>query len=190
MSLALLSALGLSLAIVVNTETRISGHMAGGREVLYAADAALEIAAQELVAVGDWNLVLAGGLVSGFVDGAPAGDRPLGDGRVINLSRATDLANAESRPWGANNPIWRLFGYGSVGVAYVIVWVAEDAAENDGDATVDGSGDENPGADILAIRAEAYGLGGAHKLLEATIRRLTEPPVTNGIEILSWREIR
>jgi hypothetical protein len=55
---------------------------------------------------------------------------------------------------------------------------------------VDGSGDENPGADILAIRAEAYGLGGAHKLLEATIRRLTEPPVTNGIEILSWREIR
>ncbi len=56
MAVALLSALGLSLAMIVDTETRISGQFAGGREVLYAADAAIEIAAQELVGVGDWNL--------------------------------------------------------------------------------------------------------------------------------------
>ena len=43
-----LSALGLSLALVVDTETRISGQFAGAREVMYAADGAIEIAAQEL----------------------------------------------------------------------------------------------------------------------------------------------
>ncbi len=32
--------------------------------------------------------------------------------------------------------------------AYVIAWVADDPAENDGDATRDGSGEDNPGAGI------------------------------------------
>ena len=33
------------------------------------------------------------------------------------------------------------------------------------------AGVANPGAGILAIRAEAFGVGGAHKVLEATVRR-------------------
>jgi hypothetical protein len=190
MAVALLSALGLSLAMIVDTETRISGQFAGGREVLYAADAAIEIAAQELVGVGDWNRVLAGEVVSAFVDGAPTGQRALADGRLISLSGATDLANAEPRPWGPNNPQWRLFAFGRFGPAYVVAWVADDPAENDGDATRDGSGEDNPGAGIVALRAEAFGLDGAHKVLEATVRRLSEDPLTPGIEMVSWHEIR
>ena len=190
MAVALLSALGLSLAMIIDTETRISGQFAGGREVLYAADAAIEIAAQELVGVGDWNLVLAGEVVSAFVDGAPTGQRALADGRLISLAAATDMANAEPRPWGPNNPQWRLFAFGRFGPAYVIAWVADDPAENDGDATRDGGGDDNPGAGILALRAEAFGLDGAHKVLEATVRRSSDDPLNPSIKMVSWHEVR
>jgi hypothetical protein len=189
-AVALLSALGVSMAMMINIETRISGQFAGAREVLYAADAAIEIAAQELVSVGDWNVVLAGAAVSAFVDGAPVGQRALGDGRFISLSGATDLANAESRPWGPNNPQWRLFAFGRLGQAYVIAWVADDPAENDGDATRDGSGEANPGAGIVALRAEAFGLEGAHTVVEAAVRRLSDDPVNKSIEMVYWRQIR
>ena len=92
------------------------------------------------------------------------------DGRFVSLPGATDLANSEPRPWGANNPQWRLFAFGRLTPgAYVIAWVADDPAENDGDATRDGTGDDNPGSGILALRAEAFGLEGAHKVLEATV---------------------
>ena len=123
---AVLSALGMSLAMVMNTETaRSAGNFTASREAMYAADGALQIAAQELLAVGDWDALLAGGVLSAFVDGAPSGLRQLGDGRFVNLRGATDLANSEPRPWGANNPEWRLFAFGWLGpTTYVIAWVA------------------------------------------------------------------
>ncbi len=191
MAVAVLSALGVSLAMVINTETKISGNFTVAREVMYAADGALEIAAQELVAVGDWDLLLAGSVLSAFVDGAPSGQRPLGDGRFVSLTGATNLANSEPRPWGANNPQWRLFAFGRLTPgAYVIAWVADDPSENDGDATRDGTDGNNPGSGILALRAEAFGLEGAHKVLEATVRRSVAESGEPAIEMLSWHDIR
>lgn len=190
MSLVLLSALGTSLALVMSTEMRAAANYATSREVMYAADGALEIAAHELVAVADWNAVLSGGVLSGFVDGPPVGARALGDGTSVELTQATNAANAEPRPWGANNPIWRLFAFGWLGPrTYVIAWAADDSAENDGDPATDGVGAANPGAGILAVRAEAFGAGGAHKVLEATVRR----DIVSGaptVQVLSWRELR
>ena len=191
LSLVLLSALGTSLIMVVGTELRAAANYTTSREAMYAADGALEIAAHELLAVGDWNALLSNGALSAFVDGPATGSRQLGDGTVVDLVQATNAANAEPRPWGANNPVWRPFAFGWLGpTTYVIAWVGDDFAENDGDPSTDGGGVANPGAGILAVRAEAFGAGGAHKVLEATVRNDTGGPGGPTVQLLSWQEIR
>jgi hypothetical protein len=190
LAVALLCAFGFSLAMVMSTETRIAGSFAAARQVRYAADGALEIAAQELTGVSDWNLLLAGRVLSAFVDGAPDGTRRV-SGVVLDLSQITGLANSESRPWGPNNPYWHPFAFGPLGAAaYVIVWVADDPAENDGDPLQDGGGEHNPGAGIVALRAEAFGVAGAHRVVEATARRTIDASGVPAIRMLSWQEIR
>jgi hypothetical protein len=191
MSLVLLSGLGTSLAVVMQTELRASANYAASREVLYAADGALEIGAQALVAFPDWNALLSGGMLSPFVDGpASAGPRLLGDGTSVDLGQATSAANGEPRPWGSNNPVWQLFGFGRIGpTTYAIVWVGDDSADDDSNPLLDGGGSANPGAGVLALRAEAFGAGGAHKVLEATFRRDAAGGVPV-VRMLSWKEIR
>jgi len=98
------------------------------------------------------------------------------------------------RPWALNNPRWLLYSYsplaaltsGSINSPYyVAVMVADDPAENDHDPARDGvvscdgavpvlEGDPpapscNPGTGVLALRAEAFGPRGVHKIVEATI---------------------
>lgn len=189
MSLVLLSAIGGSLAIVMNTDQRAAASFAASREAFYAADGALQIGAQELSTISDWNGLLSSGALSVFVDGPPSGARQLGDGTTVDLGQATNTANAEPRPWGANTPLWRLFAFGWLGPrTYVVVWVGDDFAENDGDPSIDGGGFANPGAGILAVRAEAFGVGGSHRVLEATVgRRADEGPA---VRVLSWHELR
>jgi hypothetical protein len=190
MSLVLLSSLATSLVVVTNTEQRAAANYAASREAMYAADGALQIAARELLAVSDWNVLLASGALSAFVDGATGGLRYLGDGATLDLTAATTLANAEPRPWGANNPVWRLFAFGWLGPrTYVVAWTADDPAETDGDPTSDG-GEGNPGAGVVALRAEAFGIGGVYKVLEATVRRETDAEGMPVIRMASWHEIR
>jgi hypothetical protein len=189
MSLILLSAFSMSLTVTMDTDMRVSDNYASSRAAMYAAEGALHIAAHELLAPADWNGLLASGALSTFVDGAPTGARQLGDASSVDLTQATQAANAELRPWGANNPVWRLFAYGWLGRTYVIAWVADDAGENDGDPGIDGGGASNPGAGILALRAEAFGVGGAHKVLEATARRDVQGG-GSAVRLLSWQEVR
>ena len=190
-SLVLLSALGTSLVVVMNTELRASANYTTSREAMYAADGALEIAAHELLSVADWNTLLSSGAVSAFVDGPAAGARALGDGTSVDLGQITAAANSEPRPWGANNPVWHPFAYGWLGPrTYVVAWIGDDSLENDGDPSTDGGGIGNPGAGILALRAEAFGAGGAHRVLEATVRRDAGGPGAPIVQVLSWQEIR
>ena len=135
------------------------------------------------------------------------------------------------RPWGRNSPRWRLFGYGHLSDLmptasvsspyYVVVMVGDDASELDSDATRDGitpcagavpvkgpveppAWSCNPGTGVLAVRAEAFGPGGTHKVIEMTVARTPmaggqnsvagDPQDYNNssgqavIRILSWRE--
>ncbi len=106
-----------------------------------------------------------------------------------------DMNQATSRrPWALNNPRWLLYSYGHLAALtsgsinspyYVAVMVADDPAENDHDPASDGAvpcggavpvltGDPpapscNPGSGVLALRAEAFGPRGVHKIVEATI---------------------
>ena len=191
MLLAILAALALSLVVVMTTETQIASNYAASREVMYAADGAIEIAAQELLAFSDWNVLLGGGATSSFVDGPPTTTRRLSDGRSLILGAATDTANTQPRPWGANNPVWRAFAYGWLGpITYVVAWVGDDPAENDGDPAHDGNDPANPGSGIIAIRAEAFGTGGARKIVEATLRRTVDEAGNPTMQMLSWAELR
>ena len=101
-----------------------------------------------------------------------------------------------ARPWGANNPRWSLYAYGwlsnvleettTMSPYYVVALVADDPSENDGDPMRDGAPSENPGAGILAVRAEAFGPRSAHKAVELTVRK----GGSGLFQVLSWRQVR
>jgi hypothetical protein len=95
------------------------------------------------------------------------------------------------RPWGANNPVWRLYAYGPLsGLGadvrspfYVVVLVGDDPAETDGDPLHDGTSPSNPGSGLLSVRALAFGAAGVQQAVDATIS------VTSGARLRSWRTV-
>ena len=124
---------------------------------------------QDVLTVPDWNTLLAStdgitsSVTSGFVDGTPSRPVTMPDGRTINLASATNMINCGKstacsdadmdastmeRPWGKNNPRFRLYAWGPVNDLiptgtlnspfYVAVWIADDAAENDDNPSKDG----------------------------------------------------
>jgi hypothetical protein len=198
-----LSALAMSLALMVSTESRVAATYRDGMEVLYGAEAALNWVLPDLAAEADPNLVLAGEAVSAFTDGPP-GLRQLPDGTLMDLHALTAMLNCgrpvcsdadldearEDRPWGRNNPRWQLYGYGPLSTlgdtrVYAVVWIADDPSETDGDALTDGGGADNPGRGRLRLTAHGYGPSGTRRILEATVTKSER-----GTSLLSWREVR
>jgi Tfp pilus assembly protein PilX len=210
LSMMLLSALGMALSITTSTETKIAAGYVWSAQTFYGAETGLSRAVQELSSIADWTDIPGGSLTSTFVDGA-AGMRTLADGTPLDLNQATDLVNCgrpscglaemsastADHPWGANNPIWRLYAHGSLAAfgsqaaidarIYVVVWVSDDPLENDGQPAIDGdeTGGPNPGRGLVQLRAQAYGPGGSMRVIEATLRR-----AASRVRVISWREIR
>jgi hypothetical protein len=195
MAMLLMTALGAALVLTTSSETIIAGHYRNSGEVIYAADAALELALDDLLTVPDWNALLDGSAQSAFVDGPPSGNRTLPDGSSLDLTQVLNLANCQKttactasdmeaitadRPWGPDNPRWQLYAYGRVSdlipsatgsSSYVVVLAGDDPSENDGNPLQDGTSQANPGSGVLALRAEAFGPRGAHKVIELTVAR-------------------
>ena len=205
----LLSALALSLTTVTSTEERVAAAFVTGSETFYAADAAFELAVQELAFVPDWSRVLDGSATSTFTTG-PVAVYGWPDGRARTSDEATALVTCRKpactgadmdertaeRPWGTNNPRWRLFAYGPIkdvsalgavdSDAYVAVWVGDDPLENDSNPLVDGNeaAGPNPGRGVLMLLVHAYGTS-SRRILEGTVAR-----AARGVRVVSWREIR
>ncbi len=215
LAMSLFTALGLTLVLNTAIEVMIAGNFEQGQEAFYAADAGLERVMDELGNVADWNPVLSGAERSTFVDGSPSGTRTLAGASIIDLTKATNMLNCgratsctssemdastADRPWGVNNPRWSLYAYGPLsGVVwtstinstmYIAVWVGDDQSENDDNPETDGNGPDDPGSGILMIHSEAFGPGGTHRVLEATIGRIDRAEAAQGIRAISWREIR
>jgi Tfp pilus assembly protein PilX len=92
MAMLLMTALGVALVLTTSSETMIASNFRNSHEALYAADAVVERAMDDILTVADWNKLLDGSTQSAFVDGAPGGTRNLPDGSTIDLAQALNLA--------------------------------------------------------------------------------------------------
>jgi hypothetical protein len=194
------------------TEAQIAKGFALGVEGRYAADAAAERALIDLDAATAWNAVLDGSSRSTFTDGAPTGTRRLSDHTTIDLDAIRNAANCarasacsrtdltvvtSERPWGPNNPHWQLFAYGPLGDIvspssfspfYLVVLVADDPSERDGDPLRDAVDPGDPGAGTIQLRGEAFGPRGSHRAVALTVARIAAGgggPAA--LRVISWR---
>jgi hypothetical protein len=177
----LLAGLGAVLITVSNTETLITAGHRYAQETAYAAESAFERALRDLDVVPDWGLVLApspANLQATFTDGVPYPRAP--DGRALDLNALTLRRQAESDReagpgiFGADSPQWRLFGHASLASllpagmpaqpAYLVVWVADDGLDGDGDSARDANG-------RLLLFVEAHGTAGTRRAVEAVVGR-------------------
>jgi hypothetical protein len=221
MTMTLVLAVGLALTLLAMTDAKIAAGYRDGSEALSAAEGAIELVMQEFRSAAGWTPILDGRAVSRFVDGAPEGRRRLADGRSIDLAAVTGAvvcgratcsdadmdAKTGDRRWGANNPRWRLYAYGTLdgmvgrplgSRSYVVVWVGDDPAENDGDPLLDGGSPRgcdpadpvciNPGAGIIVVRAQAFAADGVSRSMEVTLSM--RKPRDGGPRIVSWRAVR
>jgi hypothetical protein len=205
LSMTLMIALGTALMLSTVTESKIVNNYRNNSESLYAADAAIERALDDLLTVPDWNNLLNGTAKSALVDGPPSGTRTLVDGTTFNLDEVLNMSNCQKttpcsaadlqavtleRPWYTNNPTWQLFAYGKLndllpqgGINspyYVVVMIGDDPSETDGDPLHDGVSADNPGTGVLALRAEAFGPRGSHKVIELTLARTKTTELERG----------
>jgi hypothetical protein len=221
MAMTLMLALGAALVIASTSETFIALNFRLGTETLYAADAMLERAIGDLETLASWQHVPSGTLLASFADGPPSGIRVLGDNHTIDLVEVRNMANCQARagctaldldrigpgrPWGAANPRWQLYAFGTLASLaggqragspiYVVAFVADDPSDSDGDPSHDGlltGAIPNPGRNLVMVRAEAFGIRGAHRVVEATIARVDTAatavtPAWSEVRIVSRRE--
>jgi hypothetical protein len=170
-----LAALGGALVAVAVTETRIAANFRDGHEALYAADAGLWRAIDDLDRLARWGDVPGGDMTAGF-----AYPPPLGSAGVVGGARSLEAltlriqAASDARVHrGPDTPVWRLFAWGPVtrllpgadfwsSPLFVAVWLADDPAETDGNPREDANG-------LLWLHAAAYGPGGATRAVEAVV---------------------
>jgi hypothetical protein len=197
---ALIGALVASLVFVVVTESRIGRNEQAAESGGYAAAAGVERLIGDLRRLPSWQLVpSATSTVASFNDGrlTPA----LGDGTTLDLARLTVDRQARSDafyPNGANRPRWTLYAHASLSrmtgddprspSPYVVVWVADDPDDADGDPFHDSNG-------VILARAEAFNVRGAWRAVEATltasiVRDGGGVPVMSTLGLVAWREAR
>ena len=192
---ALVTAVATTMVMSSSTDLVITGNTRASMEAMYAAEAAGQRAIGELATIADWSTVLAappGNVTATFDEGETMVRAP--DGRslsvpVLTAARQTASAVTYGPGFGADSPVWRLFGHADIrallppGVtsppAYVLIHVADDGGDGDGDPESDANGQ-------LIVYAEAYGVSGAHRAVELAVSRVT--PGT--IRVLSWKDPR
>jgi hypothetical protein len=189
----LLTALGAVIISITITETLIAGAYRHAAEASYAADAAFERALLDLAALPNWSLVLLpppAHVQSSFVDGQARPRAP--DGRSLDVAALTRARQADSdlrhgpHVFADNAPQWRLFAQSSLSSvlpagapaqpAYVLVWVADDGPDGDGNPALDSNG-------RLLVFVDAYGSGGSRRSLEAAVGRSP----AGILSVLAWR---
>jgi hypothetical protein len=212
--MAIVAAMGLGLALTTSLEPMAAANYEANRSARLAAEAGAAIAMHELAGIDDWDLALGGLVTSAVLDqGTAAVDLP--DGSRAGLQELTDRANCgragacpdsersaftAARPWGPNNPRWRVFGHGRLDrlvpqgaglpPTVVVVWISDDPADVDGDPLRDSGigpgGAWRPGGCVLAVRAEAFGPRFAHGGVVATVAR-PAPDCSPGARLVSLR---
>ena len=77
---------------------------------------------------------------------------------------------------------------------YLALWVADDGREQDGDPLADAEDAAEPGHGIVRVHAEAFGLAGSRRAIEAELWRVCPEGEAAGclpgIRVQSWQELR
>ena len=201
---ALLSTLGGTLVVLVLAEQLASARHRASLEGLYAAEAGIERAIGELRLLPGWQTLPGPGTGSAspdFNDGASTAR--LADGTVLDLGALTIERQVESDaayPSAADRPVWRLFAHacldrvieGGAGTApsYVLVWIADDPDDLDGDPARDSN-------DVVMVRAQVFGVGRIRRAVEVVLRRHSALDAAGGggtlrtdVDAIAWREVR
>lgn len=209
--LALLATATLGVALATSAEPLATGALHERLRLARAAESAVSLAVGALAPVVNWRDVPAGPWTSALVDGAP-GPRRIG-GRTLDLLAETaqrtcgrvsppcdplaTAAVAPARPWGARNPRWRLAVHvplatldataGRICPCYVVAWVADDPADDDGDPDHDAPVGQ-PGHGVLLVRGAAFGDAGGVAEVEALVAKpcRRSGAVCPGIRVQSW----
>ena len=168
------------------TQTAVVVNYRRSLELLYAAEAALELVVKDLGRVGSWDRASRGHLPSRvwLTDARVS----LSDGAVLDFARVT--ADLQRTQGGTVAPSrWHFIGHaqpaavapvGSWGEPQVVaVWLTSDARAIDVDSH---TGDP---AQLVAYAA-AFGSGLSHRAVQATVRR----HVSGWVEVTSWRVAR
>jgi hypothetical protein len=213
----LVSVIGLGLVLTTSLEPAIASAHEASLGSGYAAEAGLAVALHELSGIADWNLVLSGQVRSALLQDTAGAPIRLPDGtetdtgsltNVANCGHTTGCTNAEldaftmERPWGPNNPRWQMFGHGRLDQfvsgnaaplpCEAIVWVGDDPADLDGDPLRDSQlasdGTRRPGAGVIVLRAEGFGIRAARRVVTMTVSR--PPGGDPRPRVVGWREIR
>jgi hypothetical protein len=186
---SLLTTIAAVLTFITVAGTLASANYRAAQETAYAAEAGLERAMTDVRALADWSLLVSGAALSAFDDGAAAPVAP--DGRPLDLAALTARVQAASDADSGgpvaspDAPSWHLFAHGHVSrllppgavttPAYVVVWIADDADDRDGDAGRDSNG-------AVMLMAQAFGARGAQRAVQATVAR-----TSSGVRLTSWR---
>jgi len=190
----LLGAIAAALVTLTTTETLISASFRHAREASYGAEAALERGLHDLATMPDWSPALSAppdNVASSFDDGEVMPSAP--DGRRLDVARLTADRQRESDErdspavFGADSPQWRLFAHAPVRALlaapgldlplYLVVWIADDESDGDGNPSVDSNG-------RILVYAVAFGAGAARRSVEARIGRTD----AGDLRLLAWRE--
>jgi hypothetical protein len=180
----LLTALGVSIALLGIEESMLSLHERTAWALRHAASAGAQLAVADLRLAPSWDPLLAAGAMpplsavpGRFLDSTLTPAAPW-NGAPIDLAAATVILQAATD--GARGPsdaaqAWRLYLSGplsraapsmAAGPWYIAVWIADDKADIDGDPAVDSNG-------LLSVHAAAYGPVEASVSIDLTLRRLS-----------------
>ena len=199
--IATLTAAAGAAALNARLESLLSLSFRESAEARALARGGIARAVADLSPMADWTPALSAA-VSTFVDGAATDSKVLPGGDAVVLCCSSDSLTAQlqqrgngGRSWGANTPQWRPFGWGpasrwlDAGRAspyYLVIWIADDIDDGDGDPARDANG-------VLLLHAAALGRGGGRRTLQAVIRRARDAddaPATRGVGIVSLHETR
>ena len=192
---ALIAAIAASLIVSTSTDLMITGSYRSSAEAMYGVEAGMERAIGELAAVPDWSVVLSApsSVVASFDDGSASVAAP--DGRRLSVPALTAARQAAGdsvygpAEFGPDGPVWRLFAHAGLQrvlppalispPGYILVWVADDGGDGDGDPSKDSNGQ-------LLMYGDAYGVSGSRRALEVAIGRVAPA----AIRVLSWKDPR
>jgi len=204
----LFAAVSMAIAVAVQIEIKVASRHVAAASALYAADAGIAAAIAELRGLPSWAPVLSGTVRSVHTDGVFGGVKPVPGGGTVLICcgmqsaigrLATDTSS--SARTARRNIEWQPFLWVSAHVllpgdppsrSYVIVWVADDEEDDDGDAQVDANG-------IVVLRAEANEASGVRRVTEAYVARQPvagaggegeDEVVPQAVGVRAWREVR